>query len=417
MYIMERILQFTRTNSVEIAALVLSFALFGQVFFSSIVNVLSLDNRSVMLAFRLCLMLINACYILFFFFQKKVFSITFKSWINVIVVFWTLYTIRLFYDVFLAKVNLSVPLWELLAWGLGSSLVSGVAACLFAPFINLGRVLYKSIEFGVALLGISVICFALKPGFDQGGFYLDHLNAITAANAGCSLVLLSLSSLIVRDYYLNPYYYSKYVSFLGIAIGSFIVVFSATRGAILAMIIISLFGIWSAKGSSSSKFSLSVPSLLTTFSLGILIVLVLSYSDLLLDKIFTSRLWDTVFTRIEFWKVCFREFLTSPLFGVGFNIQSSLGGLEIEQGIYFPHNYIFESLAIGGLLLTLPLLVCFLIPITRVFRFKRMDFLHFSLSFLVFQVIIYSMHNGHLGEYPAFWLILGLVAGREEEAN
>ena len=71
---MEKILQLTRKNSVEIAALVLSFALFGQVFFSSIVNVLSLDNRSVMLAFRLCLMLINACYILFFFFQNKVFS-------------------------------------------------------------------------------------------------------------------------------------------------------------------------------------------------------------------------------------------------------------------------------------------------------------------------------------------------------
>ena len=414
---MERILQFARKNSVEIAALVLSFALFGQVFFSSIVNVLSLDNRSVMLAFRLCLMLINACYILFFFFQKKVFSITVKSWINVIIVFWTLYTIRLFYDVFLAKVNLSVPLWELLAWGLGSSLISGVAACLFAPFINLGRVLYKTIEFGVALLGISVICFALKPGFDQGGFYLDHLNAITAANAGCSLVLLSLSSLIVRDYYLNPYCYSKYVSFLGIAIGSFIVVFSATRGAILAMIIISLFGIWSAKGSSSFQFSFSAPSLLITFSLGILAVIVLSYSDLLLDKIFTSRLWDTVYTRIEFWKVCWREFLTSPLYGVGFNIQSSLGSLEIEQGIYFPHNYIFESLAIGGLLLTLPLLACFLIPITRILSFKRMNFLHFSLSLLASQVIIYSMHNGHLGEYPAFWLILGLVAGREGEVN
>ena len=151
--------------------------------------------------------------------------------------------------------------------------------------------------------------------------------------------------------------------------------------------------------------------------MGILVVFVLSYSDLLLDKIFTSRLWDTVFTRIEFWKVCLGEFITSPLYGVGFNIQSTLGSLEIERGIYFPHNYIFESLAIGGLLLTLPLLACFLIPITRIFSFKRKDFLHLSLSFLAFQVIIYSMHNGHLGEYPAFWLILGLVAGRENGVN
>ena len=417
MRIMERILQFTQKNSVEIAALILAFALFGQVFFSSIVNVLSLDNRSVMLAFRLCLMLINTCYIIFFLLQKKVFSITFKPWINVTVIFWTMYTSRLFYDVFLAKVNLSVPLWELLAWGLGSSLVSGLAAFLFAPFINLGRVLYKVIKFGVALLGISVICFAFQPGLEQGGFYLDHLNAITAANAGCSLVLLSVCSLIVRNDYLNPFCYSKYVSFLGIIIGSFIVVFSGTRGAILAMIIISLFGILFARRSSFSQFSFSASRLLLAFFLVIFIVGVTSYSDLLLDKLFTIRLWDTVFTRIEFWKLCLREFLTSPLYGIGFNIQSLLGSLEIEQGIYFPHNYIFESLAIGGLLLTTPLLVCFMIPIIKIFNFKILDFTHISLSLLAAQVIIYSMHNGHLGEYPAFWIILGLVAGREEKLN
>ncbi|WP_232202433.1 O-antigen ligase [Synechococcus sp. WH 8109] len=362
-------------------------------------------------------MLINACYIISFFFQKEVFSITGKSWINVIIVFWALYTTRLLYDVFLAKVSLSVPLWELLAWGLGSSLVSGVAACLFAPFKDLGRVLYKTIEFGVLLLGISVICFALKPGFDQGGFYLDHLNAITAANAGCSLVLLGLSSLIVRDYCLNPYCYSKCISFLGIIIGSFIVVFSATRGAILAMLIISLFGIWSAKGSLFTRFSFSTSGLLITFSIGIFVVVVLSNSGLLLDKVFTSRLWDTVLTRIEFWKLCFKEFLTSPFYGIGFNLQSLLGSLEIEQGIYFPHNYFFESLAIGGLLLTLPLLACFLIPITKVFSLSRANFLHLSLTLLAMQVVIYSMHNGHLGEYPAFWLILGLVAGRAKEFN
>ena len=414
---MDKFLQFTQKKSVDIAAFVLSFTLFGQVFFSSIVNVLSLDNRFVMLLFRLCLMLINVSYILYFVFQKKSSSAIGQSWINIVTLFWSLYIIRLFYDVFLAKVSLSVPYWELMAWGLGSSLVSGVAACLFAPFKNLGVVLDKSMKLGIVLLGISIICFAFQPGLGQGGFYLDHLNAITAANAGCSLVLLSLSSLIARDYCLNYYCHSKYVSLFGIIIGSFIVVFSATRGAILAMIIISLFGIWSARCPSSPQFNISAFRLLTALSLVIFIVGVLSYSDLLLDKIFTSRLWDTVFTRIEFWKLCLRQFLNSPLYGIGFGIQSLLGALEIEQGIYFPHNYIFESLAIGGLILTIPLLTCFLIPVIRLFNFKSFNFTSMSLSLLASQVIIYSMHNGHIGEYPAFWLILGLVAGREEKVN
>ena len=118
---MEKLLRFTQKRSVGIASLVLSFALFGQVFLSSIVNVLSLDNRFVMLIFRLCLMLINVSYILFSIFQKKSLSFFSKSWINVVAFFWSLYIIRLFYDVFVAKVSLSVPYWELMAWGLGSS--------------------------------------------------------------------------------------------------------------------------------------------------------------------------------------------------------------------------------------------------------------------------------------------------------
>ena len=203
----------------------------------------------------------------------------------------------------------------------------------------------------------------------------------------------------------------------GIIIGSFIVVFSATRGAILAMIIISIFGICSARCSSSLRFHFSASRLLAIFSLVIFFIGVLSYSDLLFDKILRVGYRDTVLYRIEFWKLCFREFLKSPLYGIGFNIQSLLGRLEIEQGIYFPHNYIFESLAIGGLLLTMPLLACFLIPIIRILNFQSLDFTHISLTLLASQVIIYSMHNGHLGEYPAFWLILGLVAGRKETVN
>ena len=98
-HVMEKFLQFTQKKSVDIAAFILSFAVFGQVFFSSIVNVLSLDNRFVMLVFRLCLMIINVGYILFFVFQKKSPTSIGKSWINVIVFFWSLYMIRLFHDV------------------------------------------------------------------------------------------------------------------------------------------------------------------------------------------------------------------------------------------------------------------------------------------------------------------------------
>ena len=35
----------------------------------------------------------------------------------------------------------------------------------------------------------------------------------------------------------------------------------------------------------------------------------------------------------------------------------------------------------------------------------------FPMLLLVSQALIYSMHNGHLGDFPFFWLIFGMIAG------
>ena len=50
----------------------------------------------------------------------------------------------------------------------------------------------RQVNYGVLFLGISIICFLVDPGLAQGRFYLEHLNAITCANAGCALILLCL---------------------------------------------------------------------------------------------------------------------------------------------------------------------------------------------------------------------------------
>ena len=44
--------------------------------------------------------------------------------------------------------------------------------------------------------------------------------------------------------------------------------------------------------------------------------------------------------------------MANPLVGIGFHLLEILESLEIEKGVYYPHNYLFESLAIGGILMT-----------------------------------------------------------------
>ena len=59
--------------------------------------------------------------------------------------------------------------------------------------------------------------------------------------------------------------------------------------------------------------------------------------------------------------------------GIGFHLQEILGKLEIEKGIYYPHNYLFESLAIGGILMTLPLFYCMFFPMIGFYKNLKID--------------------------------------------
>ena len=96
-------------------------------------------------------------------------------------------------------------------------------------------------------------------------------------------------------------------------------------------------------------------------------------------------------------------------------MQEILGGLVIEKGIYYPHNYVLESLAIGGIVMTLPLLYCMLFPVFNFYKKIKFDPSSFPMGLLAAQVLIYSMHNGHLGDYPFFWMIIGMMAGSKQK--
>ena len=74
--------------------------------------------------------------------------------------------------------------------------------------------------------------FLVDPGLAQGRFYLEHLNAITCANAGCALILLCFARIILCKVNLTENNSGCLITYLGILIGSFIVVYSATRESI-----------------------------------------------------------------------------------------------------------------------------------------------------------------------------------------
>ena len=134
------------------------------------------------------------------------------------------------------------------------------------------------------------------------------------------------------------------------------------------------------------------------------LILLISTSTHLVDKLFTSMSTITIFTRLEFWKISIEQFGTNPLVGIGFHLQEILGGLEIEKGVYYPHNYLFESLAIGGVLMTLPLLYFIFSAIVNFYRNFKIDPTVLPSGLMAAQALAYSMHNGHLGVIFSGWL-------------
>ena len=388
----------------------IAIILFGQVFLSSLANLLSIENRSVMVVFRLSIMIFSYAYI-FFCIRSKQFSNFLNSWTLSLLMFWLLYIFRLFYDVYAMGVTLALPVWELLAWSLGSSLPIAMCSYLLASQNSLDFVFIKQVNYGIFFLGFSIICFLIDPGLGQGRFYLQHLNAITCANAGCALILLSFAKLLLKRAGRIRDRSIQFLAWLGIVIGAFIVIYSATRGVIISNLFIICSSIFLLRSrlrlSSASKWKYLA---LLSAILSTLISMILA-SPVLLEKLFTSISSYTILTRLEFWRVSIEQFVASPLVGEGFKLQEILGNLEIEKGIYYPHNYVLESLAIGGVVMTLPLLFIMCFPIISLYKKPNLNPALFPMLLLVSQALIYSMHNGHLGDFPFFWLTLGMIAG------
>ena len=395
---------------VHITDIYLALILFGQVFLSSIANLLSIDNRLVMLVLRFSIMIFSYGYIYFFLRDKRIQNY-FNLWTLSVVLFWFLYLIRLFFDVYVSGVSLALPLWELLAWSLGSSLPIAICSYILASQQSLDSALIRQIKYGVLLLGISTICFLVDPGLAQGRFYLEHLNAITCANAGCALVLLCFARIMLCKINPTEIDSSRLITYSGILIGSFIIIYSATRGVLLASLLIISASVLLLRsrlnftGFMKSKYSLQ---LVAVFSA---LVLLISTSPHLVEKLFTPRSANTVLTRLEFWKISFEQFVANPFMGIGFHLQEILGKLEIEKGIYYPHNYLFESLAIGGILMTLPLFYCMFFPMIGFYKNLKIDPNVLPSGLMATQAFFYSMHNGHLGDFPFFWMAMGIIAG------
>ena len=109
-------------------------------------------------------------------------------------------------------------------------------------------------------------------------------------------------------------------------------------------------------------------------------------------------------------------FLAHPFLGAGFGYHLDLSAAVGYPQMWYPHNFIFESLALGGLFLTIPLLACFVLAIRSCIGFLG----HSSMSELwriaiLVQATGYVAFSGHLANVPLFWIALALASSLDPQ--
>ena len=374
----------------------IALLLFGQIFCSTLSYFLGIENRLFILPFRALIALYSLYVILRNFVANK--SIFLEAFPLSLSAFWFLYFSALFRDRFLVGVVTALPLWVFFAWGIGGCFLPSLA-CYFL-FSNSGRddYLRSILLFGFTLLAGSSLFFFLSAGLSLQRFSLPTLNPINASHSFFVLALLAVSYLASK--YCPPV--RSFCIVFACAFGVSMGIYAGSRGALFSFIV-SFLVIFLV--SRFRKIWLLLPFLFSTF-------LIFLFNPAGLVSRLGSAGFDLGSTlRLSAIHESILVFLSHPFAGAGFAYHLDLSSVMGYSQMWYPHNFIFESLALGGILLTLPFIFCVCISVRSCLELLKKPTKSdlWIVAFLI-QALGYVTFSGHLSNVPMFWVALGLAS-------
>ncbi len=389
-------------NPDKLFLILISFLTFFQVPASFLSYQLGMDNHIVML----CLRGLTLLFSLLILREESIYPL--GKWESAILFFWLFYIIRLSLDVILFKVPTAIPPWELYAWSLGSSLIPALAVYKVSSRTKGEIDPLCVILSGVIGLGISLFLFSINFNPFSTRFSLEDLNSIPAGHAGASLFLISFCYLLSSQYArLNSW--RKFLAPIGILIGIIITLSSSTRSAFIALLLGLILASLIPETTRSVRFRFSILTLTT-------IILTASYSIFggsgLIEKLQTLGQGESELNRLTFISASLEYWHENPILGIGFRMHEILGNLFVDLDPYYPHNFIIESLLIGGIVLCLSLLIFIILTTWNAIKLIRLSKSNLWLACIWLQACVYIMVSGHLGNVPLFWFASAAICGR-----
>lgn len=323
---------------------------------------------------------------------------------RVLVSFWFIYSIRLIHDTVLFPTQLARAPEIYWAFGYGLSLIPALA-CMVPLTLQTFRASAAALAGGFSI--VVVLAFVLGFGtLDENGGRLagnDVMNPITIGHIASGLSLISLDFFITSKGGKKSIV-TRILSLFGLALGLATLVFSGSRGPMLAFVV-AITAYISIKLKQSRSAARVVPIIIVTLLLCVAGKLLLDFviqtggaaADRFENMLSKSNVDSEA--RSDLWRYGIIEFLQNPISGSFVDI----------PGLGYPHNVFIEAFMATGFIGGGIFVFLVYIGLRAAFVAMSTTFAAWAGAMYV-QYVVGVMFSGTLYDNFEFWYLYSLVA-------
>lgn len=346
-------------------------------------------------------------------------TLVFKIFILSVVIFWIIYLQRILYYTLLDTTPTSYGLSHYMIWGLGTCLLPMLAIVVARKIASTERI-FKAFLY-ICIFAMALSALQARTAFyvdnvlnDQGRLQLNSLNPISLGLLGSVGILLSVW-LIIGKMHLGPRRLHIFLALVSSSLGSYLLIFSASRGPLVAILLVILF----IPASTNRKAFIKMLFLITALFAPLIFIISNVNTDLfssLVSRIDSLESGQDISMGIRLlsYAGAWNVFVDSPFLG---------SSMEEPITQFYPHNIFLEVLMSTGIVGFAPFVLTVILGLYFAFRLVRMNSAYAWVGTLYVLFLIQAQFSGSLYQSNAMWVLLALTAvlyfqeGRQPKAD
>ncbi|MFW8602431.1 O-antigen ligase family protein [Desulfobacterota bacterium M19] len=387
-------------------ALLLGMIVAGYPLVSNLPGFLNVESRIISVPFRAFVLLLSIALIISRVICKRHIYLG-VLWFPLLV-FWSFYFIRILLDTVLFPIPLRLDISEYYLFSIGVCFIPMVA--LMAWFDNDTQ--RKSFNLTVIIAAISSVLalYSVYLDYISGDTYnsvevgrmaLKTLNPISMGHLGVSLAILCVFYFVSKR---TTSLINALLFALMLVLGVFVALAGASRGPILALVIVLLYYFFhSLKKKISLKSLLFAPLFFfLLYKFATIIQANIGFNCIARFQHFMNSNAGVPSVRMVLYEDAWSQFIHNPVFGSALE--------ELNSGFY-PHNLIIESFMSTGLVGGIAFCTILILGLWSAVTIMRLRPSYGWVSLLFFQYVIGAQFSGSLYQCGTMWALLGAVIG------